>query len=83
MINNVRFANMGTVNQNRIELNDLIIWFSYETPVGFAYKGERFVRKNDWSTTTGKLLNKIEPNKDNRIDGDLFEAKLTKIISSI
>ena len=79
----ISFQNLGTLNRNRVKLNNLIIWFSYETPVSFAYKGERITRVNDWSTTTGKLLNELEPDKSKRIDGEIFERKLNAILANV
>lgn len=45
------------------------VWFSYKTPVAFrGQDGKRYVRVNDWSTTTGKHLNAIDGgNKKARI----------------
>jgi len=77
------FDNLGTVNKNVISLGELIIWFSYNTPVGFYHPStghENIVRKNEWSNTTGKLLNIINPDKKSRIDGQLFITKLNKLL---
>ena len=83
----VIFKNLGTVNKNliglRLKNGDLYIWFSYETPVAFEYQMEMFVRQNDWSVTTGKLLNELEPDHSKRIDGDIFENKLNKLLEGI
>ena len=51
------------------------VWFSYKTPVAFRGRdGKRYVRVNDWSTTTGKHLNAIDRgDKKARISGAEFE----------
>ncbi len=91
----VGLKNMGTVNKNMVSLSKecgghvasghymvaLVLWFSYQTCVGFHLLGGRFdkkvVRQNDWSTTTGKLLNELEPNKEARVIGKDFEEALS------
>ena len=77
---NIKFKNLGTVNKNMVYLGSLMVYFSYETPVSFynCKTGKKATRVNDWSTTTGKLLNELEPNKENRVDGETFEKELTK-----
>ena len=80
----VELRNLGTVNKNVVTLGNLRIWFSYETPVGYQLPlGGRVVRENDWSTTTGKLLNELEPDKKKRISGSQFEAQLQAILDTI
>lgn len=55
-----------------------VVWFSYQTPVAFrGADGRRYVRVNDWSTTTGKHLNAIDNgDKRSRIPGVEFERLL-------
>lgn len=78
----VKLSNNGTLNKNTVFLNDLEINFSYETPVSFKLDGkERRTRQNDWSTTTGKFLNELEPDKKKRIAGNVFEHELNEILS--
>ena len=47
-------------------------YFSYGTLVAFTHAGKRFTRVNDWSNTTGKHLNAIEPDHKKRLTGDNF-----------
>jgi hypothetical protein len=76
----VTFQNLGTVNKNAVTIGDLEIVFSYETPVAFKWGyGDWVVRENDWSTTTGKLLNEYQPDKKQRISGEDFMRKLNGI----
>ena len=81
----VKLKNLGTVNKNKVFLNDLEIYFSYETPVGFNNRKTNAwaVRKNDWGSTTGKLLNYLEPNKKRRVEGEVFEKMLAKELKKI
>ena len=79
---NIRLQNLGTANKNRIlidtEFNWFKIYYSYETIVGIEYtyrptrmaEGEyfKFISKNEWSKTTGKFLNELEPDKKKRLD---------------
>lgn len=64
-------------NFTEVQLTDLIIWFSYETPIAFRDRNGYVVRENDWGPTTGKHLNYIEPDKSKRIPGEQFEERLS------
>jgi hypothetical protein len=56
------------------EVGPLTAWFSYKTMVAFQFDGhKRVVLKNYWSTTTGKHLNAIDPDKKNRVDQETFD----------
>lgn len=73
----VTFENLGTVNKNKVTIGNTTFWFSYQTCVGFnSPETGLVVRHNDWSTTTGKLLNDLQPDKDKRISGEKFEHLL-------
>ena len=61
--------------------NGLSIWFSYKTPVAFATSGRFVIRENDWSTTTGRHLNAIDPDKSKRVSGDEFERQLSEVLA--
>ncbi|MFW6129862.1 MAG: hypothetical protein ACOC56_01685 [Atribacterota bacterium] len=64
-----------------VTMGDVSVWFSYETPVAFLKQGQKkVVRKNEWSTTTGKHINKLEPDKNKRVDGKVFISMLKKIL---
>ncbi len=86
----VSLKNLGTVNKNEVVLSKngigtLVLTFSYSTCVGLelstpeAFK--KCVRQNDWSTTTGKLLNELEPDKSKRITGDAFALELEQALT--
>ena len=62
-------------------IGDVVVYFSYKTPVAFAVNGKLTVRVNDWQQTTGKHLNWIDGgDKKSRIDGAEFEKRLSAII---
>lgn len=65
-------------------VGDLVIWFSYKTPVAFRqWSKERVVRENDWSVTTGKHLNWIDGGDyKNRVPGEKFERLLKEALSA-
>lgn len=50
-------------------------WFSYSTLIAFrGPSGQRYVRQNDWRTTTGKHLNWIDGgDKKSRLNGKAFD----------
>lgn len=77
----ITFENLGTVNKNKVSLNGIgTFWFSYETCIAFnTLKTGMVVRQNDWSVTTGKFLNELEPDKSKRIEGATFEKMLAEI----
>ena len=73
-----------TPNETTLDLPGLRVWFSYETPVAFrSAETGRLVRENDWSTTTGKHLNRIDGgDRSSRIPGDVFERELDIAINT-
>ena len=85
----VKLKNDGTVNKNRVILTNnngqwIQLYFSYETIIAFIKQdGEIVCRQNDWSTTTGKYLNEIQPDKSKRITGEEFENKVSELLSGL
>lgn len=83
----VELQNMGTVNQNVVRIvgkhETIDLYFSYETIVAYKNGYTTVARENDWGNTTGKLLNKIEPDKKARITGEEFEKKLERAIKTV
>jgi hypothetical protein len=63
----ISLMNMGTVNKNKVIISrgnrEVRLYFSYETLVAV----DGIVSQNDWSMTTGKLLNELELNKKVRV----------------
>tara|TARA_B100001093_G_scaffold429631_1_gene424967 strand:+ start:750 stop:1034 length:285 start_codon:yes stop_codon:yes gene_type:complete len=69
----VEFADTTSTNKsvNRF-------WYSYQTCIAFEIKGNVFICENAWSTTTGKHLNHINPDKKIRMNKPDFEKSLLK-----
>jgi len=90
---NISLKNLGTVNKNAVFLETengrLTIYFSYETPVSFEWYNDqcndfqRVTRVNDWSNTTGKLLNECEPDHKARVTGEEFEKQLELALTAL
>jgi len=69
-----------STDAHRVSIGGASIWFSYRTPIAFAYNGETVVRENDWSTTTGRHLNEIDGgDKSSRVSGDEFIRQLSAL----
>ncbi len=79
----VNHYNMGTVNQNKVSIETekgyVELYFSYQTIVGV----NNTVSVNDWSVTTGKLLNILEPNKKNRVPHADVLAEAERLLQEI
>lgn len=63
----ISLINHGTVNKNEVVIKkgekEVSLYFSYKTIIAV----DRVVSENDWSNTTGKFLNELEPNKHARV----------------
>ena len=72
-------------NSLLVSFETIDLYYSYETMVAFrTQKTGLVVRKNNWSSTTGKHLNVIDGGKKNgRIDGDKFEWMLWNTLSEM
>ena len=67
-------------NLHRLDLPEGVsIWFSYETPIAAHDGFKLYTAKNEWSITTGKHINRIEPNKYKRVTA----YKVNQIIKEI
>ena len=61
-------------NTHQLNTSSFTIWFSYETPIAFNHPNVGFIiRENSWGPTTGKHLNNIDSNKEERIASQEFE----------
>jgi len=80
-----------TVNKNEVTIEtskaSLRIFFSYKTPICFVLRTSKdyinMTRKNDWSVTTGKFLNELQPDKNKRVSGEVFEKALEKALKEV
>lgn len=71
-------------NAKEITIGPLTLYFSYRTIVAFQHYSTGLVcRENAWSTTTGKHLNAIMPNKKSRISEEEFNKKLQPLLDRL
>ena len=79
----VKLRNMGTVNTNKVMIQSdkgyVELYFSYETIVGV----NNVTSVNDWSVTTGKLLNILEPDKSKRVPHAEVLAEVERSLAEI
>jgi hypothetical protein len=59
-------------------VEDKELFFSYQTLVAI----DNLISVNDWSVTTGRHLTWINPNKDIRLDPEIFEKRARKILKA-
>jgi hypothetical protein len=70
-------------NYATVSFQNLTIWTSYNTIIGFMTpKTGRVCRQNDWGPTTGKHLNAVQSDKSKRIGGAEFERQLSEVLKS-
>lgn len=65
-------------NLTQVVVNDLTLWFSYETVVAFRADGERVVSENVWSTTTGRHLASIDGGSKQAAKSRVPHAEFTR-----
>lgn len=70
-------------NNTLVSVGDLDVYFSYKTPIAFCLNGKITIRKNEWSTTTGKHLNAVNSDKSIRIDGDSFKVQYREALDKL
>lgn len=83
---NISFENLGTINKNVVYISTnkglIELYFSYKTLIAV----NNIVSVNNWSRTTGKLLNELQPDKSKRVEHEevLKEAQkqLKKVLYS-
>ena len=68
------------LNSLRVDIGELVLYFSYKTVIAYRYKGDFQIRENIWGQTTGRHLNAINSDKSIRISGEKFNEKLTGIL---
>ena len=59
-----------------VRMGGLTVYFSYKTPIAYETLGDLVCSENYWSSTTGKHLNWIQPDKKQRIPNDVFNTQL-------
>jgi len=81
--NYVDYSSNNYGSSRSVYIGSLTLYFSYDTVVAFSSpKTGLVIRKNDWSTTTGRHLNAINENKKIRIDGEEFEKQLDTLMAT-
>ena len=81
-MNNIKLVNRGTVNKNIVHIGGLSLYFSYETIIAFRDRAGLRCSVNQWSTTTGKFINEIEPVKEARLKPEVFEMYLSETLKA-
>jgi hypothetical protein len=66
-----------------IDIGDLRIYYSYNTIIALKFQGHLLITENIWSSTTGKHLNYICPDKSKRINIDVFNRAKKEILDNI
>ena len=75
-----RLSNLEKVTNtlNQVSIGDLTLYYSYNTLVGFNYKGELTLIDNIYSRTTSRDLNLID--RGNRVSLEVFKIRLRKLL---
>jgi hypothetical protein len=81
----ISLNNWPLPNLTSVTVNDLSLWFSYETVVAFVFEGDLVVSENRWGPTTAKHLKYIDggaaDEKAARLPAEAFDAALAKATS--
>jgi len=73
-----------TSNTAEVQIGGLRLYYSYTTLVAFHHSSTGLVcRENEWSVTTGKYLNSIEPDKKKRVSGEEMYKRLREVIEGL
>lgn len=70
-----------TTNLTCVIVGNIVLYFSYKTPIAFIKDQELVCSENVWSRTTGKHLNKIMRDKKTRINHEEFVEQLQTLLS--
>lgn len=62
------------------DTNQQVFYFSYQTLVAFRVGEQLVCHENVWSSTTGKHLNRIEPDKSKRVNKETFDKLFTELV---
>jgi hypothetical protein len=91
MIKEIELINRGTINKNEIKIVKenaaFSLFFSYNTLIGIeygcwlkdVYVFKKAIIENLWSTTTGKFLNELQPDKTKRLQKEEFLKEVEKM----
>ncbi len=74
-------------NLTQIVFGSLKIWFSYDTVIAFqtplVNQGKIVASVNQWSFTTGRHLNEIEPDHKKRFTPEIFNELLQEVYNKL
>lgn len=75
-----RLSNLEKVTNtlSQVSIGDLTLFYSFNTIVGFNYKGELTLVENIYSRTTSRDLNLID--RGNRVSLEVFKIRLRKLL---
>lgn len=68
-------ATVNKTNFVSVKINNVVVWFSYGTPVVVQYNGEKVATAEFFSTTTSRHINSTGAQKDQA----RFDALIKKI----
>ena len=66
-----------------VDIGPIEVYFSYQTPIAFRYRHGLVCSENAWSTTTGKHLNWIQPDKKQRVPHEEFKRLLQEALAEM
>ncbi|MFA6694989.1 MAG: hypothetical protein WCR85_00030 [Sphaerochaeta sp.] len=73
---------MKSPSAHLLEVDNLEIYFSYETPIAFRNEeGTMIVSENVWGSTTGRHIAALGVDKKDRIPSEEFDALLGEYIA--
>lgn len=83
-MSNLSLSRSHNNNLTEVQIGDIRIWFSYETPVAFSIGwATPVVSENVWSNTTGRHLASIDgggkPAAKTRVPFSTFELMLKQL----
>ena len=82
-INNNNLERLASIEKvtntlSQVSFGDLTLFYSYNTIVGFNYRGEFTLIENIYSRTTSRDLNLID--RGNRVSLEIFKIRLRKLL---
>ena len=67
-------------NFTRLDMGEITIYFSYQTPIAFIKDHGLTIRENNWGPTTGKHLNYVNSTSE-RVPTVQFDSLLQAALS--
>jgi len=70
-------------NNTLIESDNISIYYSYETIIAIKVDNELTISKNIWGSVTGKHLNAIDSDKSKRVENEVLQELIDKLVITI